>query len=342
MDVPNLNRFPRKILTHPVQIEHLKNLSEDINGPDIYMLPDHLNQYGGNKTRKLEWLIGDALDKGATDIITQGAIQSNHARQTAAVSANQGMKCHILLEDRIGDGTEEYYRNGNVLLCQLFGASVESYPGKTDMNKAMEYKASKLKAEGKKPYIIPGGGSNAVGALGYVNAARDIVNQAKEKGLVIDHIVHATGSTGTQAGLVAGLHALKSDIPLLGISVKAPERTQVANVLKLAKEVTEKLEVETPLPDEAVQVDDRFVGEGYGIPAEDTIAAIELFARKEGVLLDPVYSGKGAAGLLHLIREGRFKKGEKVLFIHTGGAQALSGYRDAFDVPEIPRYSSPV
>lgn len=332
----HLSRFPRIRFAHlSTPLEPMANLSKLLGGPNLWIKRDDCTGLagGGNKTRKLEFLMGDAVQKGADTIITQGATQSNHARQTAAIATKMGMECHILLEDRTGSKDIEYNYNGNVLLDQLFGASLSQYPADTDMNKAMAELAEKLKAQGKKPYIIPGGGSNVVGALGYVNAALEILGQANDMGLRIDKVVHATGSTGTQAGLVTGFVASNSLIPVLGIGVRAAREAQEANVFKLAEQTAIHLGIEGVVKREHVVANCDYVGAGYGLPTPGGIEAIELFARTESILLDPVYSAKGAAGLIDLIRKGHFKKDDNIVFVHTGGSQALFGYRNAFDYP---------
>lgn len=330
----HLARFPRLHLAHlPTPLERLDRLTKELGGPEIWIKRDDCTglSTGGNKTRKLEFLMAEAEAQGADMVMTQGATQSNHARQTAAFAAKLGMACHILLEDRTGSKDENYNHNGNVFLDLLHGATTEKRPGGLDMNAEMEAVANKFRAEGRKVYTIPGGGSNPTGALGYVNCAFELVSQANDRSLKIDHIVHATGSAGTQAGLVVGLKAMNANIPLLGIGVRAPKPTQEENVFKLACATAEKLGAAGVVKREDVVANTDYVGPGYGVPAEDTIKAIEIFAQLEGILLDPVYSGKGAAGLLDLIRKGHFKKGERVVFIHTGGAAGLFGYTSAFD-----------
>lgn len=327
--------FPRIHLAHlPTPLERLDRLSRELGGPEIWIKRDDCTglSTGGNKTRKLEFLMAEAQAQGAELVMTQGAIQSNHARQTAAFSAKLGVACHILLEDRTGSKDLNYNQNGNVFLDYLHGATVEKRSGGLDMNAEMEAVAEELRAQGRKVYTIPGGGSNPTGALGYVNCAFELVSQANDRGLAINHIVHATGSAGTQAGLVTGLKAMSTSIPLLGIGVRAPKLKQEEIVYKLACATAEKLGCAGVVQRSDVVANSDYVGEGYGIPAESTIEAIEMFAQLEGILLDPVYSGKGAAGLLDLIRKGHFKKGERVVFIHTGGSAALFGYTSAFDV----------
>ena len=198
------------------------------------------------------------------------------------------------------------------------------------MNQEMELVAEGFREKGKKAYTIPGGGSNPIGALGYALCAQEIIFQSTEMGLEIDCIIHATGSAGTQAGLVCGLKALNAKIPLLGIGVRAPKDKQEENVYNLACLTAEKLECSGIVDREDVVANCEYVGPGYGLPDKTTFEAIDIFARLEGILLDPVYSGKGAAGLIDLIRKGHFKKGQQVLFVHTGGAIALAGYLESF------------
>ncbi len=329
-----LSRFPRIHLAHlPTPLERLDRLSETLGGPEIWIKRDDCTglSTGGNKTRKLEFLMAEARQQGADLVITQGATQSNHARQTAAFSAKLGLDCHILLEDRTGITENNYNHNGNVLLDRLHGATSEKRGPGLDMNAEMETVADDFRAKGRNVYTIPGGGSNPTGALGYVDCAYELVRQANKRELVIDHIVHATGSTGTQAGLIAGLEAMNANIPLLGISVRAPKEVQEENVFKLAAQTAGKLGCPGVVKRESVIANSNYVGEGYGLATPEGIEAIRLFAELEAILLDPVYSGKGAAGLIDLIRKGVFKKHEKVVFIHTGGSAALFGYQSAFD-----------
>ena len=331
----NLARFPRVRLAHlPTPLEHLPRLTAALGGPDIWLKRDDCTglSTGGNKTRKLEYLMAEALAEGADVVLTQGATQSNHARQTAAAAARLGLACHLLLEDRTGSKDANYRHNGNVFLDHLHGATTEERPGGLDMNAELLAVAERMRAEGRKPYAIPGGGSNPTGALGYVNAAIELVTQANDLGLDVDHLIHATGSAGTQAGLVVGLKGIHASMKLLGFGVRAPKAKQEENVFKLAVATADKLGLSGLVEPADVVADTDYVGEGYGIPRPDTIDAIELFARTEGILLDPVYSGKAAAGLIAYCRQGRLKKGETVVFLHTGGGVALFGYTAAFGV----------
>ena len=329
----HLARFPRVRLGHMnTPLEFLPRLTEALDGPEIWIKRDDCTglSTGGNKTRKLEFLMADAMAQNADVVLTQGATQSNHARQTAAAAAKLDLKCHILLEDRTGMNNISYKENGNVLLNNLHGASMEHRGPGLDMNSEMEAVAESFRKDGLNAYTIPGGGSNPTGALGYANCAQELIFQSTEMGHAIDHIVHATGSAGTQAGLIAGLKALNAQVPLLGIGVRAPKDKQEENVYKLAVATVEKLGCAGIIDRKDVVANCDYVGPGYGLPAESTLEAIDIFARLEGILLDPVYSGKGAAGLIDLVRKSYFKRGERIVFIHTGGAIALTGYLNSF------------
>ena len=333
----NLAKFPRVRIAHlPTPLEPMPRLSEHLGGPEIWIKRDDCTglSTGGNKTRKLEFLMAEAQEQGADLVMTQGATQSNHARQTAAAAARLGMDCHILLEDRTGYNHENYKFNGNVLLDHLHGATMEGRGPDLDMNAEMEAVADAFREKGRSVYTIPGGGSNPTGALGYVNCALELLGQLADAGLLIDHLLHATGSAGTQAGLVTGLRAMNAGIPLLGIGVRAPKEKQEESVFGLAVRTAEKIGAAGAVTRGDVVANTDYVGPGYGIPAEDTLEAIDLFARFEGILLDPVYSAKGAAGMIDLIRKGTFEKGQRIVFLHTGGAIGLTGYTHCFQIPK--------
>ncbi|WP_292077891.1 MULTISPECIES: D-cysteine desulfhydrase [Brevundimonas] len=324
----HLARFARIRLAHlPTPLEPLPRLSEEL-GLDLWIKRDDCTGLagGGNKTRKLEFLLGAAFEEDADTLVTQGAVQSNHVRQTAAAAAAHGLACEIILEERTGSKATDYVGNGNVLLDRLFGATLRTVPGGTDMVAELEKTAAEVRARGGKPYVIPGGGSNPTGALGYVDCAREIVVQADEMDLEVHRIVTATGSAGTHAGLVAGLAVMGADIPVLGIGVRAPKDRQEANVFKLAEETAALLGQTGRVTREQVVADCDYVGEGYGLIDQGVIDAMTLAARLDGIVLDPVYSGKAMKGLIALARAGRFK-GETVVFLHTGGAQGLFGYQ---------------
>jgi L-cysteate sulfo-lyase len=330
----HLARFPRvRLFPTPTPLEPLANLSRHLGGPQIWIKRDDCTVVatGGNKIRKLEWLVGEAKAQGADHLVTQGAVQSNHVRQTAAVAKRFGMKCTALLEHRIETNDRDYLNSGNVLLDRLFDVAIEYRPAGADMNAEAEAKGAALRQAGEKTYVIPGGGSNRVGALGYVSCAQELVQQADEMGLKIDRVVTATGSAGTQAGLVVGLEGMNAGIPVLGIGVRAPKDRQETNVHRLAEATADYVGVRGGIPRAAVMANCDYVGPGYGQPTEGMTEAVLMLARLEGVLLDPVYSGKAMAGVIDLIRKGEFRKDETIVFLHTGGAVGLFGYTGVFE-----------
>jgi len=326
-----LAQFARRRYTPgPTPIEPLRNLSAALGGPELWIKRDDLLGLaaGGNKTRKLEFLVADALAQGADTLITVGAVQSNHCRLTLAAAVKEGLRCQLVLEERV-PGSYKEDASGNNFLFQLLGVErTVVVPGGSDLQAAMQQLADDLAAQGRKAYLIPGGGSNALGALGYVACAEELLGQSFEMGLPFDAVVAASGSGGTHAGLLAGLHAASANLPLVGISVRAQRGPQEEKIHALAQQAADLLGVSTPVPRAAVEVADAFVGPGYSLPTAAMVEAVQMFARLEGILLDPVYTGKTAAGLIAMVRSGRFAPGQRVLFVHTGGAPALYAYRD--------------
>jgi L-cysteate sulfo-lyase len=325
----HLARFPRFRLGHlPTPLEPMPSLSERLGGPRLYVKRDDCTGLatGGNKARKLEFLIAAALEADADTVITHGAVQSNHVRQTAAAANRAGLACAALLERRVPDRAAGYEATGNVLLDRLLGARLRFVPAGTDMDLACAALAEEIEAEGGRPYIIPGGGSNPTGALGYVNAALEMLQQANDHGLRIDAVVHASGSTGTQAGLVCGLAGAGCRIPVLGISVRQQKLRQEEAVWRLACATAAHLGLRHGIDRSEVVVNSDHVGPGYGLPSEGTLDAIRLAAATEGLLLDPVYTGKAMAGLIELVRQGEFSARDHVVFVHTGGAAGLFAY----------------
>jgi len=330
----HLARFPRIRLGHfPTPLERLDCLTAALGGPEIWIKRDDCTGLasGGNKTRKLEFLVADALAMGADTLVTQGATQSNHVRQTAAAACRVGMECHALLERRVTNMGDRYEIEGNVLLDDIFKCNYAYRAEGLDMNSEAVALGETLREKGRTPYVIPGGGSNPIGALGYSACAAEILGQVDDAGLKIDHLVHATGSAGTQAGLLAGFYAMNAPIPVIGISVRAPRKKQIDNVHALAVKTAALLGARGVLPLEMVIARDDQVGSGYGQPTDSMVEAITMMAELEGILLDPVYSGKGFAGLVELIRNGSLKKGERVVFLHTGGSAALFAYSHLFN-----------
>lgn len=337
----NLGRFPRVRLGHfPTPFEMMPNLTRYFGGPNLYIKRDDCTGMasGGNKTRKLEFLLADALLQGADTLVTLGALQSNHVRQTIAAAARTGLKCKVLIERRVPNTTDAYLHSGNVLLDHLLGGDIAvDLPAGSDLNEAADALLATLRQSGHKPYFIPGGGSSPVGTLGYVACAQELLNQSFEKGVPIDHVVHATGSTGTQAGLVVGLRASNSGIPVYGVCVRAARQEQEEHVWHTVQATLDLM----GLPPGSVEREDivansDYVGEGYGIPTAGMAEALRTVAQQEAILLDPVYSGKAMAGLFDLIRSGHFKKGQNIVFVHTGGTAGLFGYSQYFTEQQQP------
>ncbi len=326
-----LDDFPKVSLAHlPTPLEHLPRLSKHLGGPNIYVKRDDCTGLatGGNKTRKLEYSMADALKQGADTIVTVGAVQSNHVRQTAAAACKLGLACEVLLEHRITDPSELYANSGNIFLDRIFGAHLREYPGGTDFDAAMRVVADEVRAAGNVPYLIPGGASNAVGALGYVGCAIEMLHQFEAQSLSIDRIVTATGSAGTQGGLVVGLKALQSEIPLLGIGVNVPQDVQEQRVFKLACETAELIGKPDAVQREDVVANCDYIGAGYGEHTDSMNEAVLMLARLEGLLFDPVYSGKALAGMIDLIRKNNLDGAENIVFLHTGGSAGLFAYAD--------------
>ena len=329
----HLARFPRRRYTDGfTAIEAMPRLSKLLAGPNLYVKRDDLLGLagGGNKTRKLEFLVADAIARGADTLITVGAVQSNHCRLTLAAAVKEGLKCQLVLEERV-PGTYNKNAGGNNFLYHLLGTEkIAVFPAGQDLQAEMQNLADDLAKQGRKAYVIPGGGSNKLGSLGYVSCAEEILTQSFDMALELDAIVVSSGSGGTHSGLLAGLQGNNAQIPLIGISTRADSEAQKDKILKLANEVAQSLNLSNKIKREDVIVFDEYVGEGYSLPTETMIEAVKLFARQEGILLDPVYTGKAAAGLIGLIRQGYFKKDDNVLFVHTGGSPALYHYQDYF------------
>ena len=324
MSLQNLTRFPRlELIGAPTPLEYLPRLSDHL-GREIFIKRDDVTPLamGGNKLRKLEFLAADALREGADTLITAGAIQSNHVRQTAAVAAKLGLHCVALLENPIGTRAENYLTNGNRLLLDLFNTQVEMCDALTQPNVQLEELATRIEAQGYRPYVIPVGGSNALGALGYVESALEIAQQC-EGAVELSSIVVASGSAGTHAGLAVGLEQLMPGAELIGVTVSRKAADQLPKVVALQQAVASSLELQATA---GIQLWDDYFAPGYGTPNDEGMEAVKLLAQLEGILLDPVYTGKAMAGLIDGINQKRFKDEGPILFIHTGGAPALFAY----------------
>ncbi|MHC1759897.1 MAG: D-cysteine desulfhydrase [Negativicutes bacterium] len=330
----NLAKFKRRRYVEvPTPIQYLPRFSTALGGPGIYMKRDDLLMglaAGGNKTRKLEFLAADALTQGADTLITCGAVQSNHCRLTLAAAVKEGINCRLVLQERV-PGSYKIDASGNNLLFHLLGVEeVTVISNDTDRTAVMEDVAKMVKSLGRKAYIIPAGGSTPLGAMGYVACAEEILAQSFDRGVQFSHVVTTTGSGGTQAGLIVGFQGNNAHIPVIGINcsrAKEPQETQVYNIVEQTRILAG---VDTPISRDAVLCMDEYVGPGYSLPTPEMVEAVKLMAKTEGILLDPVYTGKAMAGLIGLIRKGYFKTDDNVLFVHTGGSPALYAYTQHF------------
>lgn len=329
----HLAQFPRRRYTpHPTPLEPAPALSRALGGPNIFLKRDDLTGLtsGGNKTRKLEFLVADALAQGADTLITVGAVQSNHCRLTLAAAVKEGLKCRLVLEQRV-PGSYTPDASGNNFLFSLLGVeAITVVEAGQDLAATLETVAEAVRREGGRPYIIPGGGSNPLGSLGYVACFEEMMTQSFDKGLRIDHLVCASGSAGTHAGLLTGALGVSSGIPITGINVRRARAEQEDNVHALAQGVAALAGVAGEVPRDAVVCLDEWVGPGYSLPTPQMVEAVKLAARTEGVLLDPVYTGKAMAGLIGLVRRGAFHPSDNVVFVHTGGSPALYAYQSEF------------
>jgi D-cysteine desulfhydrase len=325
----DLSRFARRQYTVGASpIEFLPNFTKALGGPKVWIKRDDMLGLapGGNKTRKLEFLMGDALAKGADTLITCGAPQSNHCRITLAAAVKEGLKCRFVIEERV-PGSYDPDASGNNFMFRLLGVeSITVVPGGSNMAQAMETAAQEARAQGRTPYIIPGGGSNAIGGLGYVACAQEIQQQLFEMGQPMDHLVVGSGSSGTHGGLVAGFLGNNIKIPLVGIGVSRDPKDQNPLVHKEAQAIMDLLETGIEVPAEAVVSFGDWWRPKYSVPNPAMVEAVQLLARTEAILLDPVYTGKIMAGLIGLSRQGYFKSTDNVLFLHTGGATSLHAY----------------
>ena len=327
-----LKTFPRTSLAHlPTPLEPARGLTRALGGPEIWIKRDDCTglAVGGNKTRKLEFLLGEALNTGADGVLTFGALQSNHARQTAAAAARLGLSCHLVLVAEMGTREEAWHLSGNRFLDEILGAHVHSVRNEREAATRAAELLEEADAQGQNLYVIPVGGSNAVGELGYVNCALELDRQIESASLDASILFQATSSLGTQSGLVSGLSAIESSVEVRGVIVgdQLSPAEQSAEIKRHTEVLSQELGAAAPSAD-AIQLDDGQLGDGYGLVTESAAEAISLLARYEGLLLDPVYTGKAMAGLIQAIRSGEIDAGQKVLFLHTGGTPGLFAYRE--------------
>ena len=339
----DLSRFPRRIYTEgPTPLEPLPRFSAALAascpggvGPEVWIKRDDMLGLfpGGNKTRKLEFLAAEALAQGADTLITCGAPQSNHCRITLAAAVREGLKCRFVIEERVA-GSYSETASGNNFLFRLMGVeAITVVPAGSDMAAAMQRVADGLAAVGRKGYILPGGGSNALGGLGYVACALELQQQWQQRGLHFDQVMVGSGSSGTHGGLVAGFVALGLKTPIVGVGVSRDPADQEPLVVREAQAVLDLLGTGLTLPREAVRSVGGYWQPKYSVPNAAMVEAVQLLARTEAVLLDPIYTGKIMAGLIGLARQGVFKAGEKLLFLHTGGLPSVHAYEQVLLQP---------
>ena len=333
-----ISHLPRVTLAHaPTPLEVMSNLSTMLDGPNLYVKRDDCTglAMGGNKARQLEYYFGEALQQSADTVIVTAAVQSNFVRQAAAAARKLGMDCEIQLEHRVAIKGLDYETSGNVLLDRLLGAKIHTYTDGDDeagADAALEKIADNVIIRGGKPYVIHlSPGHPPLGALGYVDAAFELLDQAAERSITIDAVVLGSGSAATHAGFLSGVRYRKDPLKVVGVCVRRGADQQASRVFKLCQDVEKLANLPSTVTEEDVIVLDDYLGVGYGHSTPEMMEAIALAGRTEGLLLDPVYTGKVLAGLIGLVRDGTFVAGENVVFLHTGGTPALFGYRSLFD-----------
>lgn len=329
-----LAALPRvSLATLPTPLHYAERLSVALGGPQIWFKRDDLTGFGmgGNKIRKLEFLAADALAQGADTLVTGAGPQSNHVRATMAVAARLGLKGVAVFH-----GSRPPETQGNLLLDELFGAEIifTNNPDRSQLDARIEAEAERLRQEGRRPYVIGRGGASSLGSSGYVAASLELLTQLVEQNLQLDYLICATGSCGTQTGLLVGAAWLQPGYQILGVTVSRPRQECLIRIEKLAQETISLLDLNLSVSPAEIKVNDDYIGPGYGIPTPACVEAIRLVAQTEGIMLDPVYSGKAMAGLIDLIRRGEINQQHKVLFLHTGGAPSLFAYQTALSRPQ--------
>ena len=327
------DRIPRLHLTNlPTACNKLNNVTKLVGGPDLYIKRDDVMElaHGGNKTRKLEYALAEALNSGAKAVVTQGGLQSNHVRQTCSGAAKVGLEAHVILSNPVPEMKEKLMGSGNYLMDRLMGAHI--YLAEEGRGPVVEKVTADLTAAGKNPYNIPAGASNGIGSLGYMNAARELITQWDEMGINPSHVFTATGSCGTQAGLLMGLRYFgNGTTDVLGISVSAPRPPLEAHVRSVLDMICDETGIARDfVKDEDIAVNDDYIGSGYGRPTDAGIAAIRTVAENEGIILDPVYTGKAMSAMLDMVKNRKLENAGDVVFLHTGGAPAIHPYADFF------------
>ena len=323
-----MNKFSKlDLCLLPTPIVPLSRLSKYLGGPQIYMKRDDLTgiAFGGNKNRKLEYLLADAIDQSSDTIITEGAVNSNHCLQTAACALKLGLSCELVLS-----GREPTEITGNYLLFKILGITIHHVNDEKERKESMKKVEMDLKSHGKNPYIIPTGGSNAIGALGYINCISEIKSQAKQMKIEFNHFVHAAGSSGTQAGMLIGKQLFYPKLNIISISSGIPEDLLQRETLRIIKEFKLKYGIEFDHNKIKTAVISGYSGPGYGLPSKEMIETVKLVSQLEGVFLDPVYNGKAMVGLVDMVKSGKISKDDNVLFLHSGGGPSIFNYRQDF------------
>ncbi|WP_185967919.1 D-cysteine desulfhydrase [Thalassotalea sp. PS06] len=320
------------LMSNTTPFEPMLNLSKALNSAKLFIKRDDCTGLatGGNKTRKLEYLVADALKKNATILVTIGGIQSNHARQTVAAANKFNLKCALVLEKVPGTGGDDYLQSGNMLLDTIMGTEPHIVPDDKDCLEYALALVEQLKAQGEVPYFITVGGSDPIGACGYVECAFELMEQCKQQQIKLDALIHATGSAGTQAGLIAGMELLGADTRVIGVCVSKPETAQRELIIDLLEPMSEALGFDLQSAIKRIDIKDQYYGEGYGIPTTAMVEAVKTLARHEAILLDPVYTGKAMVGMLDMINNNEFSAEQNVAFLHTGGSVGLFAYKDLF------------
>ena len=335
--------LPRTPLVHlPTPIQKLAGFGVQLGGPELWIKRDDLTGLagGGNKSRKLEFLVGDALRSGADTLVTVGAIQSNHTRQTAAAAARCGLRCALLHCAWTRDAGPGYRHVGNILLSRILGAELylddreRSIEDKSPLEDLVEH----LRRQGRRPYLIPGGASDhALGSMGYVACAAEILRQSRDQGHYYDYVVHCTGSSSTQSGLVAGFAALEAGTRVIGVSDDNEVEIKKSRVLRLANATLETLDLPQRVHPDDIEIVSA-TANPYGVANDEVFQGIQLLARSEGIMADPVYEGKAIRGLLKLAAEGRFEPDARILLMHLGGTPAVHAYASQFPPVEFTRF----
>lgn len=338
--LPDLPRTP--LVQLPTPIHKLARFGEHLGGPELWMKRDDLTGLagGGNKSRKLEFLVGDAQRSGADTLVTVGAIQSNHTRQTAAAAARCGLRC-ALLHCAWTRNTDPGYRNvGNILLSNILGAELylDERARPIEDKGPLEELAEHLRRRGRESYLIPGGASDhPLGGMGYLACASEIVKQSRDQGIQFDYVVHCTGSGSTQAGLLAGFAAMEAATRVIGVSDDNEVEIKKARVLRLANATLETLALSQRVSPGDIEIVTATT-DPYGVANEEVLTAIQLLARSEGIMADPVYEGKAVRGLLNLAEGGRFESDCRILLMHLGGTPAVHAYAGRFPPVELTRF----